>query len=62
MGGSRIAWCSNPSCKSAGVEMRVPLPKASLISDYRCIECGEPLGWETRTKAPLSPPRSSPKD
>ena len=50
MGGSRMAWCSNPSCTNAGVEMRVPLPRASLISDYRCQKCGQPLGWEPRTK------------
>ena len=57
--GSRIAWCSNPSCKHAGVEMRVPLPKASLISDYRCQECGQPLGWEPHPKASISSPGSS---
>jgi predicted RNA-binding Zn-ribbon protein involved in translation (DUF1610 family) len=62
MGGSRMAWCSNPSCKSAGFEMRVPLPRASLISDYRCPKCGEPIGWEPRTKASPPPPRSSQKD
>jgi hypothetical protein len=62
MGGSRMAWCSNLSCKSAGVEMRVPLPRASLISNYRCQKCDQPLGREPRTKASLSPSRSSPKD
>lgn len=61
MGGSRMAWCSNPSCKSAGVDMRVPLPRASLISDYRCQKCGQPLSWEPRTKA-TPPPENFPKD
>lgn len=55
MGGSRMAWCSNPSCKSAGVEMRVPLPRTSLVSDYRCQKCSQPLGWEPRATASPSP-------